>query len=175
MEYLSSKSCLHRDLAARNVLVSEDKILKIGDFGLARDVEHMDYYRKTTEGRLPVKWMAPEAIFESKYTSQSDVWSFGILLWEIMTLGATPYPSTSVNELFEVIKRGERMKRPPSCPLNIYEVMETTWQTDPDKRPTFSEIVRKLEGILKQTTDQVSLLSLEKQFHIFKICTFRFI
>jgi len=157
MEYLSSKSCIHRDLAARNVLVSEEKVLKIADFGLARDVEHMDYYRKTTEGRLPVKWMAPEALFESKYTSQSDVWSFGVLLWEIMTLGATPYPNIPVKKLFEELKRGERMKRPPSCPLNVYELMQTTWQCEPENRPTFSRIVRKLEDILKQNTDQVRL------------------
>jgi serine/threonine protein kinase len=91
MEYLASKRCVHRDLAARNVLVSENNILKIADFGLARNIQG-DYYRKTTDGRLPVKWMAIESLTNQVYTSQSDVWSFGVLLWEVMTLGGTPYP-----------------------------------------------------------------------------------
>jgi len=109
MEYLGSKKCIHRDLAARNVLVSDGLILKIADFGLARDIHSNDYYRKLGDGRLPVKWMAPEALFHRKYTIQSDVWSFGILLWEMMTLGGTPYPSVpSIEKLFQLLREGHR-------------------------------------------------------------------
>ncbi|CAL4126368.1 unnamed protein product, partial [Meganyctiphanes norvegica] len=121
MEYLSSRKCIHRDLAARNILVSDKRIVKIADFGLARDIHSQDYYRKTSEGRLPVKWMAPEALFHRVYTSQSDVWAFGILLWEIMTLGGTPYPSVpSVEKLFQLLRDGHRMEKPTNCSLEIF-------------------------------------------------------
>ncbi|KAA0194578.1 hypothetical protein HAZT_HAZT004636 [Hyalella azteca] len=116
MDYLAAKKCVHRDLAARNVLVCQDRVLKIADFGLARDIHSQDYYRKTSEGRLPVKWMAPEALFKRVYTSMSDVWAFGILLWEIMSLGGTPYPSVpSVENLFKLLREGHRMLKPHYC------------------------------------------------------------
>ncbi|CAB0017777.1 unnamed protein product [Nesidiocoris tenuis] len=120
MQYLASMRCIHRDLAARNVLVSENYILKIADFGLARDIQGNDYYRKTTDGRLPVRWMAPEALFHRVYTSQSDVWSYGVLLYEIMTLGATPYPSVpSMEKLFQLLRSGHRMEKPAGCSLDM--------------------------------------------------------
>ncbi|XP_006782258.1 fibroblast growth factor receptor 1-A-like isoform X1 [Neolamprologus brichardi] len=119
MAYLASKKCIHRDLAARNVLVTEDSVMKIADFGLARDIHHIDYYKKTTNGRLPVKWMAPEALFDRIYTHQSDVWSFGVLLWEIFTLGGSPYPGVPVEELFKLLKEGHRMEKPSACPQEL--------------------------------------------------------
>ncbi|XP_046633062.1 fibroblast growth factor receptor 4-like isoform X1 [Daphnia pulicaria] len=155
MDYLESKKCIHRDLAARNVLVSEDCVLKIADFGLARDVHMHEYYRKTTDGRLPVKWMAPEALFQRVYTSQSDVWSFGILLWEIMTLGGTPYPSVpNIERLFQLLRDGHRMEKPVSCSLEVYLLMRECWQYNPMERPTFSELVEDLERILKLTSNE---------------------
>ena len=105
MEYLGSRKCIHRDLAARNILVAKDYIIKIADFGLARDVQINDYYRKKGEGFLPVRWMAPESLFYRRYTIQSDVWSFGILFWEIMSMGGQPYPEVpNTDNLFSYIR-----------------------------------------------------------------------
>ncbi|XP_075960887.1 fibroblast growth factor receptor 1-A isoform X1 [Anarhichas minor] len=154
MEYLSSKKCIHRDLAARNVLVTEDNVMKIADFGLARDIHHIDYYKKTTNGRLPVKWMAPEALFDRIYTNQSDVWSFGVLLWEIFTLGGSPYPGVPVEELFKLLKEGHRMDKPSTCTHELYMMMRDCWHAVPSHRPTFKQLVEDLDRCLAMTANQ---------------------
>ncbi|XP_073831739.1 fibroblast growth factor receptor homolog 2-like [Musca autumnalis] len=142
MEYLTSRRCIHRDLAARNVLVSDNYIMKIADFGLARNIQDREYYRKNTDGILPVKWMAPESLEENFYNSQSDVWSYGVLLWEIFTYGGEPYPHiNSVEELYRFLNSGQRMEQPQYCPQIVYMLMQQCWQHDRNTRPTFSEIV----------------------------------
>ncbi|KAH0624414.1 hypothetical protein JD844_031824, partial [Phrynosoma platyrhinos] len=160
MEYLASQKCIHRDLAARNVLVTEDNVMKIADFGLARDVHNIDYYKKTTNGRLPVKWMAPEALFDRVYTHQSDVWSFGVLLWEIFTLGGSPYPGIPVEELFKLLKEGHRMDKPANCTHDLYMIMRECWHAVPSQRPTFKQLVEDLDRVLTVTsTDEYLDLS----------------
>lgn len=152
MEFLSSKKIVHRDLAARNILVDESCVLKIADFGLTRNVADTDYYRKTTDGRLPVKWMAPEALFDRKYSSKSDLWSYGVLLWEIFTLGCNPYPTVPVENLFQLLRAGHRMEKPPYSSIELYTIMLRCWQYHPRQRPNFSDIVRLLDRMLSQSS-----------------------
>uniref|UniRef100_A0A0K2V482 receptor protein-tyrosine kinase n=1 Tax=Lepeophtheirus salmonis TaxID=72036 RepID=A0A0K2V482_LEPSM len=149
MEYLGSMKWIHRDLAARNVLVAKDYTIKIADFGLARDVHADEYYKKRGEGILPVKWMAPEALFQRHYTTRSDVWSFGILLWEIMTFGARPYPSVpSIEKLFTLLKNGHRMEKPSACSPDVYSIMLECWESNPANRPSFTELIEQFDRIL---------------------------
>ncbi|NXJ18694.1 PGFRA factor, partial [Dicrurus megarhynchus] len=138
MEFLASKNCVHRDLAARNVLLAQGKIVKICDFGLARDIMHDSNYVSKGSTFLPVKWMAPESIFDNLYTTLSDVWSYGILLWEIFSLGGTPYPGMMVDSTFyNKIKSGYRMAKPDHATNEVYEIMVKCWNSEPEKRPSF--------------------------------------
>uniref|UniRef100_UPI003AAA5F97 platelet-derived growth factor receptor beta-like n=1 Tax=Centroberyx gerrardi TaxID=166262 RepID=UPI003AAA5F97 len=149
MDFLSSRNCVHRDLAARNILVSEGKLVKICDFGLARDVlKDQDYVAKGN-AFLPVKWMAPESIFQNIYSIQSDVWSYGVLLWEIFSLGGSPYPDLPLNqEFYSALKRGYRMPRPDHATYNIYEVMKQCWEEKSESRPSFSSLVVSVGNML---------------------------
>ncbi|XP_064181555.1 platelet-derived growth factor receptor beta [Anguilla rostrata] len=149
MEFLASKNCVHRDLAARNVLICEGKLVKICDFGLARDIMHDSNYISKGNTFLPLKWMAPESIFHNLYTTLSDVWSFGVLLWEIFTLGGTPYPDLPMNELFySALKRGYRMAKPAHASDEIYDVMRKCWEEKFEKRPEFSYLVHAVGNML---------------------------
>ncbi|CAK6956104.1 vascular endothelial growth factor receptor 2 [Scomber scombrus] len=155
MEFLSSRKCIHRDLAARNILLSENNVVKICDFGLARDVyKDPDYVRKG-DARLPLKWMAPETIFDRVYTTQSDVWSFGVLLWEIFSLGASPYPGVCIDESFcRRLKEGTRMRPPEYATNEIYQTMLDCWLDRPTDRPTFAELVEHLGNLLQASAQQ---------------------
>ncbi|NXY46410.1 FLT3 kinase, partial [Ceuthmochares aereus] len=145
MEFLESKSCIHRDLAARNVLVTHGKVVKICDFGLARDVMNDSNYIVRGNARLPVKWMAPESLFDRTYTMKSDVWSYGILLWEIFSLGVNPYPGIQVDtNFYKLIQSGFKMDRPYYATKDIYHVMQSCWALDSRKRPSFSWLVSSL-------------------------------
>ncbi|KAG7465192.1 hypothetical protein MATL_G00173670 [Megalops atlanticus] len=149
MEFLASKNCVHRDLAARNVLICEGKLVKICDFGLARDIMHDSNYISKGNTFLPLKWMAPESIFHNLYTTLSDVWSYGVLLWEIFTLGGTPYPDLPMNELFySALKRGYRMAKPTHASDEIYDVMRKCWDEKFEKRPEFSFLVHTVGNML---------------------------
>uniref|UniRef100_A0A8C2ZSN5 Platelet-derived growth factor receptor alpha n=1 Tax=Cyclopterus lumpus TaxID=8103 RepID=A0A8C2ZSN5_CYCLU len=149
MEFLASKNCVHRDLAARNVLLSQGKIVKICDFGLARDIMHDNNYVSKGSTFLPVKWMAPESIFDNMYTTLSDVWSYGILLWEIFSLGGTPYPGMVVDSSFyNKIKSGYRMSKPELAPDDVYEMMMKCWNSEPEKRPSFQGLTDSVSSLL---------------------------
>ncbi|XP_058052893.1 vascular endothelial growth factor receptor kdr-like isoform X1 [Ahaetulla prasina] len=155
MEFLASRKCIHRDLAARNILLSQNNVVKICDFGLARDIyKDPDYVRKG-DARLPLKWMAPEAIFDKIYTTQSDVWSFGVLLWEIFSLGASPYPGVQIDEDFcRRLKEGTRMRSPEYSTPEIYQTMLDCWHSIPTERPTFTNLVERLGDLLQANVQQ---------------------
>uniref|UniRef100_A0A4W4GYS8 Platelet-derived growth factor receptor alpha n=1 Tax=Electrophorus electricus TaxID=8005 RepID=A0A4W4GYS8_ELEEL len=149
MEFLASKNCVHRDLAARNVLLSQGRIVKICDFGLARDIMHDNNYVSKGSTFLPVKWMAPESIFDNLYTTLSDVWSYGILLWEIFSLGGTPYPGMLVDSSFyNKIKSGYRMAKPEHATNDVYELMVKCWNNEPEKRPSFWSLSETVVSLL---------------------------
>ncbi|XP_037229741.1 tyrosine-protein kinase Fer [Falco rusticolus] len=151
MAYLESKNCIHRDLAARNCLVGESNILKISDFGMSRQ-EDDGVYSSSGLKQIPIKWTAPEALNYGRYTSESDVWSFGILLWETFSLGVCPYPGMTNQQAREQVEKGYRMSTPQKCPEEIYKIMQRCWDYKPENRPKFSEIQKELSSIKKKVT-----------------------
>nr|XP_020458563.1 tyrosine-protein kinase receptor Tie-1 isoform X2 [Monopterus albus] len=158
MHYLSDKQFIHRDLAARNVLVGDSLVAKIADFGLSRGEE---VYVKKTMGRLPVRWMAIESLNYSVYTTKSDVWSFGVLLWEIVSLGGTPYCGMTCAELYEKLPQGYRMEQPKNCDDEVYELMRQCWRDRPYERPPFSQISVQLNRMQEARKAYVNMALFE--------------
>ena len=131
-----------RDLASRNCMVSLDNVVKVGDLGLARNVYLTATYQANTRGPMPIRWMAPESIRDGKFTSQSDVWSYGVVLWEIATLAELPYQGLSNEEVLSHVKRGKNLPRPENCSDFLGGMMLECWQADPNSRPTFLDICK---------------------------------
>lgn len=154
MEYLSSKGVIHRDLAARNILVGYNKVCKIADFGFAK-YDHI--YERKSEGRLPIRWMAVESLTDFIFTTKSDVWSFGILMWEIVTLGWTPYPGFAAAEVIKKVCDGFRLEKPEHCKREMFNIMYYCWDRDANKRPSFTELVTMLDNILYSENDYIEL------------------
>lgn len=151
MLYLEGKNCIHRDLAARNCLVGENNTLKISDFGMSRQ-EDGGVYSSSGLKQIPIKWTAPEALNYGRYSSESDVWSFGILLWETFSLGVCPYPGMTNQQAREQVERGYRMSAPQNCPEEIFTIMMKCWDYKPENRPKFSELHKELTAIKKKIT-----------------------
>nr|XP_033958793.1 focal adhesion kinase 1-like isoform X2 [Pseudochaenichthys georgianus] len=149
LAYLESKRFVHRDIAARNVLVSTADCVKLGDFGLSRYMEDSSYY-KASKGKLPIKWMAPESINFRRFTTASDVWMFGVCMWEILMFGIKPFQGVKNNDVIGRIENGERLAMPPQCPPTLYSLMTKCWSYDPSKRPRFTELKTQLSTILEE-------------------------
>ncbi|XP_030015743.1 tyrosine-protein kinase Fes/Fps [Sphaeramia orbicularis] len=150
MEYLESKKCIHRDLAARNCLVAENNMVKISDFGMSRQEDDGVYSAEGGLRQIPVKWTAPEALNYGRYTTESDVWSFGVLLWETFSLGMTPYTSMTNQQTREEVEKGYRMPAPNGCPVEVSRLMTSCWQYDPKNRPSFKKLRTDLAAIYKK-------------------------
>ncbi|XP_006523708.1 tyrosine-protein kinase Fer isoform X3 [Mus musculus] len=151
MLYLESKNCIHRDLAARNCLVGENNTLKISDFGMSRQ-EDGGVYSSSGLKQIPIKWTAPEALNYGRYSSESDVWSFGILLWETFSLGVCPYPGMTNQQAREQVERGYRMSAPQNCPEEVFTIMMKCWDYKPENRPKFNDLHKELTVIKKMIT-----------------------
>uniref|UniRef100_A0A3P9D8H5 Tyrosine-protein kinase receptor n=1 Tax=Maylandia zebra TaxID=106582 RepID=A0A3P9D8H5_9CICH len=158
MIYLASQHFVHRDLATRNCLVGNGLLVKIGDFGMSRDIYSTDYYRVGGHTMLPIRWMPPESIMYRKFTTESDVWSFGVILWEIFTYGKQPWFQLANNEVIECITQGRVLERPRLCPKEIYDIMLGCWQREPQQRLNIKDIQKMLFTLMKATPVYLDIL-----------------
>ncbi|XP_053196527.1 muscle, skeletal receptor tyrosine-protein kinase [Scomber japonicus] len=151
MAYLSERKFVHRDLATRNCLVGEEMVVKIADFGLSRNIYSADYYKANENDAIPIRWMPPESIFYNRYTTESDVWAYGVVLWEIFSHGMQPYYGMGHEEVIYYVRDGHILSCPENCPLELYNLMRLCWSTHPSDRPSFSSIHRILERMHQNT------------------------
>ena len=151
MAYLSERKFVHRDLATRNCLVGQEMVVKIADFGLSRNIYSADYYKANENDAIPIRWMPPESIFYNRYTSESDVWAFGVVLWEIFSHGMQPYYGMAHEEVIYYVRDGHILGCPERCPLELYNLMRLCWSSQPTDRPSFSSIHRILDRMHQQT------------------------
>ncbi|CAH3187333.1 unnamed protein product, partial [Porites evermanni] len=156
MNHLAENRFVHRDLAARNVLVGHGNQVKVADFGLKRQI-YEDVYSSGKSKKLPVKWMAPESLYQGLYTTKSDVWAYGVLLWEMSTLGGVPYPTLTNTELYRLLGAGYRMERPDMCSDDVYELMTDCWKEEACSRPSFFQLIEKLEVIMQRDAPYLDL------------------
>ena len=157
MEYLASRKVLHGDLAARNILLCDDNVVKICDFGLARSMYKSDNYKKKGEAPLPFKWLALECIGDNVFSTYSDVWAYGIVLWELFSLGKVPYPGMEANqELYNKLRDGYRMDKPQYSNQDIYDIMLNCWNVKPDSRPSFKDLKSRFNAMLPDDMRDVS-------------------
>uniref|UniRef100_A0A4W5RFB8 Tyrosine-protein kinase receptor n=1 Tax=Hucho hucho TaxID=62062 RepID=A0A4W5RFB8_9TELE len=156
MAYLNAKKFVHRDLAARNCMVAQDFTVKIGDFGMTRDIYETDYYRKGGKGLLPVRWMAPESLKDGVFTANSDCWSFGVVLWEVSTLAEQPYQGLSNEQVLKFVMDAGFLDRPDNCADRLHDLMSMCWQYNPKLRPSFQEIIEMLHEDLHRSFQEVS-------------------
>ncbi|XP_072167449.1 uncharacterized protein [Diadema setosum] len=170
MEYLSTTMYYHGDLAARNVLVGEGLICKISDFGLADDIYQRGYKRLAPERKRPVKWVSLETNTQGKCSIQSDVWSFGIVLYEIYTLGGVPYPGMDGRSVIAQLQRGYRMERPSVCPEDIYDIMRRCWHESPQNRPSFTTLYNTLDLMLTERVDYLTEFETDLSHYEFVPC-----
>ncbi|XP_005910579.1 muscle, skeletal receptor tyrosine-protein kinase isoform X3 [Bos mutus] len=150
MAYLSERKFVHRDLATRNCLVGENMVVKIADFGLSRNIYSADYYKANENDAIPIRWMPPESIFYNRYTTESDVWAYGVVLWEIFSYGLQPYYGMAHEEVIYYVRDGNILSCPENCPLELYNLMRLCWSKVPADRPSFSSIHRILERMCER-------------------------
>uniref|UniRef100_A0A8C6UVC4 receptor protein-tyrosine kinase n=1 Tax=Neogobius melanostomus TaxID=47308 RepID=A0A8C6UVC4_9GOBI len=156
MEYLSCRNFLHRDLAARNCMLRDDMTVCVADFGLSKKIYSGDYYRQGRIAKMPVKWIAVESLADRVFTVKSDVWAFGVTMWEIATRGMTPYPGIQNHEIYDHLLEGHRLKQPPDCLDELYEIMYMCWRADPLDRPVFTQLREMLEKLAEKLPDASS-------------------
>ncbi|XP_058380720.1 muscle, skeletal receptor tyrosine-protein kinase isoform X5 [Diceros bicornis minor] len=157
MAYLSERKFVHRDLATRNCLVGENMVVKIADFGLSRNIYSADYYKANENDAIPIRWMPPESIFYNRYTTESDVWAYGVVLWEIFSYGLQPYYGMAHEEVIYYVRDGNILSCPDNCPLELYNLMRLCWSKLPADRPSFTSIHRILERMCERAEGTVSV------------------